>query len=80
MAIVTGAGSGFGEGIAKRFVEQGAKVVIADIDERGGSRVAQALNSVFVKADVSRGSDWAKLIAETTAKFGRLDIVVNNAG
>jgi len=80
VTIVTGAGSGFGEGIAKRFAEEGAKVVVADIDEKNGQRVAQGLSSLFVKADVARGGDWAKLVAETTARFGRLDVVVNNAG
>jgi 3-oxoacyl-[acyl-carrier protein] reductase len=80
VTIVTGAGSGFGEGIAKRFAEEGAKVVVADIDEKNGQRVAQGLNSLFVKADVARGGDWVKLVAETTARFGRLDVVVNNAG
>ena len=76
VAIVTGAGSGFGAGIAKRFVEEGAKVVIADIDEKNGSRVAKELDSPFVQTDVTRGADWARLIAAA----GSLHIVVNNAG
>ncbi len=80
IAIVTGAGSGFGEGIAKRFAEERAKVVVVDIDAKNGNRVAQELSAVFVQADVTKGADWARLIAETTAKFGRLDVVVNNAG
>ncbi len=80
VVIVTGAGSGFGEGIAKRFAEEGAQVVVADIDAKNGSRVAQELGAVFVQADVTKGADWARLISETTAKFGRLDVVVNNAG
>jgi len=80
VAIVTGAGSGFGEGIARRFAEEGARVVIADIDEKNGQRVARERNSTFVRTDVTRGADWARLVAETTAKFGRLDVVVNNAG
>ena len=80
VAIITGAGSGFGEGIAKRFAEEGAKVVVADIDAKNGNRVAQELRTAFVQADVTKGADWARLIAETIAKFGRLDVVVNNAG
>jgi len=80
VAIVTGGGSGFGEGIAKRFAEEGAKVVVADIDAKNGQRVAAALGAAFVQADVARGADWAKLVADTTAKFGRVDVVVNNAG
>jgi 3-oxoacyl-[acyl-carrier protein] reductase len=80
VAIVTGAGSGFGEGIAKRFVEEGAKVIVADIDEKNGKRVAQELKSTFIKADVANGTDWARLVAETASSLGRLDVVVNNAG
>ena len=80
IAIVTGAGSGFGVGIAKRFAEEGAQVIAADIDEKNGKRVAQELKAHFVRADVSKSADWAQLVAETTAQFGRLDIVVNNAG
>jgi len=80
VAIVTGAGSGFGEGIAERFAEEGARVVVADIDEKNGRRVADALKAAFVRTDVARGADWARLVKETTDKLGRLDIVVNNAG
>ena len=82
VAIVTGAGSGFGEGIAKRFAEEGARVVVNDISAAGGERVAGAIgkDAVFVKGDVTRGADWAHLIAATQAAFGRVDIVINNAG
>jgi len=80
IAIVTGAGSGFGEGIAQRFAEEGAKVVVADINVDGGKRVAAAVRGEFVQADVTRAADWARLVQAATAKFGRLDIVVNNAG
>jgi 3-oxoacyl-[acyl-carrier protein] reductase len=76
VAIITGAGSGFGAGIAKRFVEEGARVFVVDIDEKNGRRVAKDLDSPFVQADVTRGSDWARLIAEA----GGANIVVNNAG
>ncbi len=80
IAIVTGAGSGFGEGIAKRFAEEGAKVLVADIGAEGGRRVAAAVQGEFVQADVTRSADWARLVQAATEKFGRLDIVVNNAG
>jgi 3-oxoacyl-[acyl-carrier protein] reductase len=85
VAIITGAGSGFGEGIAKRFAAEGAKVVVNDINAAGGERVAEEIRKAggaaqFVKADVTRGADWAALVAAAQAKFGGLDIVVNNAG
>jgi 3-oxoacyl-[acyl-carrier protein] reductase len=76
VAIVTGAGSGFGAAIARRFVEEGAKVFVVDIDEKNGRRIAKDLDSPFVQADVTRGADWARAVAEA----GRLSIVVNNAG
>lgn len=85
IAIVTGAGSGFGEGIAKRFAQEGAGVVVNDINAAGGQRVAGEISSaggkaVFVKEDVTRAKDWASLVGAAQSAFGRLDIVVNNAG
>jgi len=84
-AIVTGAGSGFGRGIASRFAEEGCAVVVNDIVREAGERVAQQLRAaggeaLFVHGDVSRGADVAALLAATLERFGRLDIVVNNAG
>ena len=82
VAIVTGAGSGFGEGIDKRFAQEGARVLIADIDTRGGERVAREIGAraSFARADVTRSADWAQLVKAVAERFGRLDIVVNNAG
>ena len=85
VAIVTGAASGFGEGIAKRFAQEGAKVIVADINSQGGERVAGEIataggRALFVRADVTRGGDWAGMIGATESAFGGLDIVVNNAG
>ena len=80
VAIVTGAGSGFGAGIAKRFVEEGAAVWVVDLNSKNGSQVAKDLNARFLHADVTKGGDWAKLIQECTSASGRLDVVVNNAG
>jgi 3-oxoacyl-[acyl-carrier protein] reductase len=85
VAIVTGAGSGFGEGIALRFAAEGAHVVVNDIKPAGGERVTAAIRKAggkaeFVPADVSRSSDWAALTKATQDAFGRIDVVVNNAG
>ncbi len=85
IAIVTGAGSGFGEGIAKRFATEGAKVVVNDINEANGERVAREIvaaggRAKFCAGDVSRDADVSRLIAFALAGYGDLDIVVNNAG
>jgi len=82
VAIVTGAGSGFGEGIAKRFAAQGARVVVNDINPDGGKRVAREIggNAIFCHSDVTRSADWAALVQAATSGFGKLDIIVNNAG
>ena len=77
VAIVTGGGSGFGAGIVQRFAKEGAKVIVADINAQNGERVAKEAGGQFVQADVTKGADWAKLIAAAGAN---LDIVVNNAG
>jgi len=80
VALVTGAGSGFGAGIARRFAEEGAKLVVNDLNAEGGARIAKEVGGEFVQADVAKSGDWAKLVGAAGAKFGRLDIVVNNAG
>ncbi len=85
VVIVTGAGSGFGEGIAKRFAHEGAKVIVNDISARGGERVAGEIataggKALFVRADVTRGGEWAGMIGAAESVFGGLDVVVNNAG
>ena len=85
VAIVTGAGSGFGRGIAERFVREGARVVLADINEPNGRSVCDELTAAgfdaqFVRCDVARDADVAALIAATLDAFGDLDVVVNNAG
>ena len=76
-AIVTGAASGFGAGIARRFSEEGAHVIVADINDAAGAKIAREVEGKFVHADVTRGEDWAKLVAGAGSQ---LDIVVNNAG
>lgn len=82
IAVVTGAGSGFGEGICKRFAQEGAKVVVADINGDGAKRVASEIGdaAVAIKADVTVAADVKAMIAMAETSFGRLDIVVNNAG
>src|SRR5437868_13423422 len=82
IAVVTGAGSGFGAGIAQRFDEEGAKVIVNDINAQGGERVAKEIGAAaaFVQGDVTKSADWARIVEAASAKFGRLDVVVNNAG
>jgi 3-oxoacyl-[acyl-carrier protein] reductase len=82
VALVTGAGSGFGAAIARRFADEGARVIVNDIDARGGESVAGKLagRAQFVHADVTRGEDWGRMVQAAVSAFGKLDIVVNNAG
>lgn len=80
VAIVTGAGGGFGEGIARLFAAQGAKVVVADIDLRAAERVAGEIGGVAVQGDVSQGADVQAMVDAAVETFGGLDVVVNNAG
>jgi NAD(P)-dependent dehydrogenase (short-subunit alcohol dehydrogenase family) len=79
-AIVTGAASGFGAAIAERFAAEGARVVVADLNEAQGQAVAQRIGGVFARCDVSRAEDVQALVQAAVQAFGRLDIVVNNAG
>ena len=81
-AVVTGAGGGFGEGIARRFAAEGARLVVTDINPEAARRVAASIGNgaVAVAGDVSRGEDMRAMIAAATDRFGGLDILVNNAG
>lgn len=85
IAIVTGGGSGFGEGIAKRFAEEGCKVMVADINDEGGNRVVTEIVAAggqarYQHADVTKDADWAVLVKATLDAFGGLTTVINNAG
>ena len=82
VAIVTGGGSGFGEGIVKKFVAEGAKVLVVDRNLEGAERVAQAMGSATsaFRADVASAADTSAMIEAAEAHFGPLDILVNNAG
>jgi 3alpha(or 20beta)-hydroxysteroid dehydrogenase len=82
VAIITGAAQGMGAAHARRFVAEGAKVVLTDILEEKGSQLAAELgeNALFVKHDVTSQEDWARVIAATEEKFGPANVLVNNAG
>jgi len=80
IAIVTGAGSGIGLAIAEKFLSAGAKVVASDINEAGDLFKKYGEQAMFIKCDVSKSSEVDALVSETVKKFGRLDIMVNNAG
>ena len=82
IAIITGAGSGFGKGIAIRFAEEEAKVVIVDINIDSAEKVAMEIgkNALAIKCDVSQDGDVASLFEQTLEQFGSVDILVNNAG
>jgi len=89
VAIVTGASSGFGEAISKAYTKEGVDVILADIAEDGGKRVEKEIaeaqgegrgSAVFLQFDCTKKDDWVKGLQLATEKFGKLDIVVNNAG
>lgn len=85
VAIITGAASGLGEADALMLAKEGAKVVVADIEEVKGKKVAEKIRrdggeSIFVKHDVTSEKDWDNLINKTLSEFGKLDVLVNNAG
>jgi NAD(P)-dependent dehydrogenase (short-subunit alcohol dehydrogenase family) len=85
IAIVTGAGSGNGRGIALRFAEEGANIVIADVALDGAKATAEEVRALgrealVTQTDVSRRDQVDDMVAQTVAEFGRIDILVNNAG
>jgi 3-oxoacyl-[acyl-carrier protein] reductase len=80
IAIVTGGASGFGEGIARKFIAEGARVLIADRDGAAAQRVADALGAKAIRADVAVAADVHAMVEAAYAHFGGLDILVNNAG
>ncbi len=81
-AIITGAGSGFGEAMARKFVREGAKVVVVDRDAAGAKRVAGELGGkgLAVEADIASESDVTEAVRQAIMQFGRVDILINNAG
>lgn len=85
VAIVTGAGSGFGRGIAQRFAAEGAKVVVNDVNAENGEHTAQSIveaggRARFLAGDVARDGDVKRLVEFALMAYGGLDVVVNNAG
>lgn len=82
VALVTGAGGGFGEGVARLFADEGAQVVCADLRAEAAAAVAGAIGAAAhpVTGDVSQGADVQRMVDAAVQAFGGLDIVVNNAG
>ena len=80
VAVVTGGASGIGLGIAEALIDQGARVVIADVDEDALKTTAGTIGAHPVRTDVTSASSVAALADATLSQFGRVDIVVNNAG
>lgn len=79
-AIVTGAGSGFGAGIAHAFAREGAKVMVADIDANAAANVAAETGGMAQQVDVSDGASVQTMAQAALSRWGRVDILVNNAG
>lgn len=79
-AIVTGAASGFGAGIARIFSREGASVMVADLNEDAAVAIADEIGGAAIRTDVSKGADVAAMSAAAMGQWGRIDIVVNNAG
>lgn len=82
VCIVTGAATGIGKADAELLIQEGAYVVVSDVDETQGKATASALGprAVFMKHDVRSEDDWRRVIATTVERFGRLNVLVNNAG
>ena len=85
VALISGASRGQGEAQARLFAREGAAVALGDVLEEEGQRVAESINdtggqAMFQKLDVTEASSWQSMVDETVAQFGRLDIVINNAG
>lgn len=82
VALITGAGRGIGEGIARAFVNEGAFVLATDIDDARGEAVARALGAraAYRRLDVREELEWESVLSDLLARHGRVDVVVNNAG
>jgi 3alpha(or 20beta)-hydroxysteroid dehydrogenase len=82
VAIITGASQGMGEAHARRYVAEGAKVAMVDINEERGRQIASELgdNALFIKADVTSPADWRRVVDETETAFGPVTVLINNAG
>jgi 3-oxoacyl-[acyl-carrier protein] reductase len=80
VALVIGAARGIGEGIAERFAEEGARLVIADVEKEAGLATAKRLKGQFIATDISRKEDAERAVARAVSEYGGLDILVQNAG
>jgi len=82
VALITGAARGMGASHARRFVEEGAKVIMTDINEEAGSALAKELgsNALFLRHDVTDASSWSEVVSKGTSAFGPITVLVNNAG
>ncbi|WP_455660917.1 glucose 1-dehydrogenase [Pradoshia sp.] len=82
VAIITGAAQGMGASHARKFIEEGAKVVITDLNKEKGEALSTELgeNALFVSQNVTNAEDWAKVVEEAEKAFGKVDVLVNNAG
>ena len=82
VAIVTGASQGMGAAHVKMMVEEGAKVIMTDINDKDGQALADELgeNALFIKHNVASAQDWAKVVEQGQAKFGTINVLVSNAG
>jgi NAD(P)-dependent dehydrogenase (short-subunit alcohol dehydrogenase family) len=85
VALITGGASGIGQGMARAFAQAGARVAIADVDEAGGREMVQVLGrasfeAMFVELDVTDRAAWRRAVGEVEARWGRVDILCNNAG
>lgn len=85
VAVITGAGRGIGRATAQRFAEEGARVVVAELDETSGQAAAEALRAegfeaAFVQVDISKRESVRALVASVKERYGRIDALVNNAG
>ncbi|WP_123029291.1 SDR family NAD(P)-dependent oxidoreductase [Mycolicibacterium stellerae] len=79
VALVTGAGAGIGEGIARRFADEGARVVVAELDDAAGRAVAHQVGGLFVRTDVSDRQQVENAVATAVSEYGAIDVLVNNA-
>ncbi|MCW2767272.1 MAG: dehydrogenase, short-chain alcohol dehydrogenase like protein [Nocardioides sp.] len=79
VALVTGGGAGIGEGVARRYADEGARVVVAELDEESGRAVAESVGGLFVRCDVSQRADVEAAVGAAVAAYGSIDVVVNNA-
>src|ERR1043166_7035297 len=82
VALVTGAASGFGKGIAETFAREGARVAVVDINEKAARQAAASISNkaIAVRCDVSQRADVDAAVEATVDAFGRIDVLVNNAG